>query len=149
MKTNHVPIDVEALDKWIRAQPHTNKEIAANIGKCGTFFSDVKRAGHMKPLVYNLFINTYNLPEGSFIKKEPEPAKETKPVSKKSGYWTELEVMPDKVNLTLWFSANGADIEVAHAFSKVKGNRELDLVQAISYAAHMIYKIVEQKELGK
>lgn len=39
--------------------------------------------------------------------------------------------------------------EICKAYSKVKGTRELDLMQAISYAAHMMYKFAEQKELDK
>lgn len=39
--------------------------------------------------------------------------------------------------------------EICKAASKVKGTRELDLMQAISYAAHMMYKFTEQKELNK
>lgn len=41
------------------------------------------------------------------------------------------------------------DTEIYSAASKVKGTRELDLLQAVSYAAHMMYKFAEQKELNK
>lgn len=34
-------------------------------------------------------------------------------------------------------------------YSKIKGNTDLDLMQAISYAAHMMYKLAEQEVLKK
>lgn len=36
--TTMVPIDVPALYKWLDAQPQTNAEIAASLGKGATFF---------------------------------------------------------------------------------------------------------------
>lgn len=50
-----------------------------------------------------------------------------------------------KVVLHMYFQGT----EICKAYSKVKGTRELDLMQAISYAAHMMYKFAEQKELDK
>lgn len=95
--------------------------------------------------------------------KKPEPAKpepvnaapapETAPAGQKihipaasaeTGWQTRIKVQPDKVCMTVYF--NG--MEVVQGWSKVKGDRELDLMQAISYAAHMCYKITEQKKLG-
>ena len=40
----------------------------------------------------------------------------------------------------------GSDM-IQTAFSKLKGKSSLDLMQAISYAAHMMYKMEEQKAL--
>lgn len=56
-----------------------------------------------------------------------------------------LDVSPEKVVLHMYFQGT----EICKAYSKVKGTRELDLMQAISYAAHMMYKFAEQKELDK
>lgn len=95
------------------------------------------------------------------VKPEPEPkpeppktvAPETAPAGPKmhipaasaeTGWQTRIKVQPDKVCMTVYF--NG--MEVVQGWSKVKGDRELDLMQAISYAAHMCYKITEQKKLG-
>lgn len=39
-------------------------------------------------------------------------------------------------------------VKQVEGFSRIKENKELALVQAISYAAHMCYKIVEQRKLG-
>ena len=88
---------------------------------------------------------------------KPEPPKvaapETAPAGPKmhipeasaeTGWQTRIKVTPDKVCMMVYF--NG--MEVVQGWSKVKGDKELDLMQAISYAAHMCYKIVEQRKLG-
>lgn len=64
--------------------------------------------------------------------------------SAETGWQTRIKVTPDKVCMMVYF--NG--MEVVQGWSKVKGDKELDLMQAISYAAHMCYKIVEQRKLG-
>lgn len=60
------------------------------------------------------------------------------------GWQTRIKVAPDRVCMTVYF--NG--VQVVEGWSRVKGNKELDLMQAISYAAHMCYKNTEQKKLG-
>lgn len=60
-------------------------------------------------------------------------------------YTLGLDVSPKRVVLHMYFHGT----EICNAAAKVKGTRELDLIQAISYAAHMMYKFTEQKELNK
>lgn len=60
------------------------------------------------------------------------------------GWQTRIKVNPGRVCMTVYF--NG--VPTVEGFSKVRGDKELDLMQAISYAAHMCYKIVEQRKLG-
>ena len=60
-------------------------------------------------------------------------------------YTLGLDVSPKSVVLHMYFQGT----EICKAAAKVKGTRELDLMQAISYAAHMMYKFTEQKELNK
>lgn len=88
---------------------------------------------------------------------KPEPPKvaapETAPAGPKmhipeasaeTGWQTRIKVTPDEVCMMVYF--NG--VKTVEGWSKVKGDKELDLMQAISYAAHMCYKIVEQRKLG-
>lgn len=79
------------------------------------------------------------------ILEEEKPAKPQIP----DGYRIEMELKQDRCKLTLLFRAADTDVVVATAGSWIKGNTELDIVQSISYAAHMIYKIVEQKQIEK
>lgn len=60
------------------------------------------------------------------------------------GWQTRIEVKPDRLCMKIYF--NG--VKQVEGFSRIKENKELALVQAISYAAHMCYKIVEQRKLG-
>lgn len=60
------------------------------------------------------------------------------------GWQTRIEVKHDRLCMKIYF--NG--VQQVEGFSRIKENKELALVQAISYAAHMCYKIVEQRKLG-
>lgn len=64
--------------------------------------------------------------------------------SAETGWQTRIKVQPDRLCMMVYF--NGVLVE--EGWSRVKGNKELDLMQAISYAAHMVYKNSEQRKLG-
>ena len=57
------------------------------------------------------------------------------------GYSVKLDVYPKKVRFAILFNGE----EVIHSWSGIRGARELDLMQSISYAAHMCYKQKEMK----
>lgn len=59
------------------------------------------------------------------------------------GWQCRLKTNPGKVTMTVYF--NG--VPVVEGLSKIRANTELDLMRAISYAAHMCYKLTEQKKL--
>lgn len=59
------------------------------------------------------------------------------------GWQTRIKTNPGRVSMTVYF--NG--VPVVEGLSRIKANTELDLMQAISYAAHMCYKLTEQKKL--
>lgn len=140
----YIDIDKKELEKYIRNRPEGVTKCAEMIGRGKTYFHHLFESGRMQENSYEHMCDVFGVPHNQFLRKEEEVE-----VSTKDGYWISLLTKPDRVKVTLYFSSNGADIEVAHAWSKVKGDREVDLVQAISYAAHMCYKIVEQNELGK
>ena len=150
MAGNYVKIDVEALERWLNSQPETQKALAEKIGRGQCFFSDIKRHGRMAAVVYNFFIRTFNLPDGTFIKKEhtPEPfvappQSSRTPREHEDGYWLNLRYSPTSVKVQVMYK----DESIIGAVAKIKGNTQLDFVQAISYASHMCYKFLEQKEL--
>lgn len=60
-----------------------------------------------------------------------------------AGWQTRIKTNPGRVCMTVYF--NG--VPVVEGLSRIKSNTELDLMQAISYAAHMCYKLTEQKKL--
>lgn len=150
MSNVNVKIDVPALVAWLAAQPESQADLAARIGKGANFFSRLKRSGEMRLLTYNLFVKTFNLPDDAFIKKELKPEPFVAPVQNgnyphehEDGYWLRLKYSPTNCKVQIMFK----DEVIIGAASKIKGNTELDFAQAISYAAHMCYKFLEQKEL--
>lgn len=62
-----------------------------------------------------------------------------------TGFSLDLMVKPDRVRVAVMHNGN----ELYSAFSKINGDTETKLMQAISYAAHLCYKLAEQKELRK
>lgn len=94
-------------------------------------------------MTHDLLIQVLGVEDGAFQKK-----KKAAPQEVNSGgelYTLGLDVSPERVILRLYFQGT----EICKAASKVKGTRELDLIQAISYAAHMMYKFTEQEVLNK
>ena len=97
----------------------------------------------MADYTYDLLIRELGAENGAFQKKEKAAPQEVN--SGGELYTLGLDVSPKRVVLHMYFQGT----EICKAASKVKGTRELDLMQAISYAAHMMYKFTEQKELNK
>lgn len=153
----YIAIDNNKLTEWLDSMGKTNYEIALTLGRCPSFFSHVRSAGRMQEAMYSLLCKYYDLPQDALT---PDPATATAqdpaapqiaatPTTSRIGYWTDTKIYPNKVKFSLMFSEQGVDIEVAHAYSCINGGNELALAQAISYAAHMVYKMVEQKTLDK
>lgn len=61
-----------------------------------------------------------------------------------TGYHLTLSVHPDKLR----FGVSFGEEEIVYAWSQIRGDKELDLIKSISYAAHMCYKFAEQKTLN-
>lgn len=153
----YTTIDINKLNEWLDSTGKSNYEIALTLGRGPSFFSHVRSAGRMQEAMYSLLCKYYDLPQDALTPDKPAPApviappaEEQKPTaSDKHGYWTETQIYPNKVKFSLIFSEQGVDLVVAHAYSRINGDTELALAQAISYAAHMVYKMVEQNTLEK
>lgn len=74
-------------------------------------------------------------------RRRPKRRRSTPPGGR---YSLTLQTKPDRIRLAL---CDGGK-EIFYAWSKLRGSSELDLAQAISYAAHLIYKFSEQRTLG-
>ena len=151
-ESKKVLIDGEALRKWMQGRPETRYELGEMIGKGGSYFYDVIRRGTMSIHVYRLFLKVFNLPEGSFLlPAEPEPACEPEPpavaqTESTDGWRVSLQVMPKKGKVRFAVLVNGEEMVHAHSWIKKQGDY-LSIMQAISYAAHMCYKLTEEKVL--
>lgn len=145
MKTTKVYIDVSEFRKWLKEINISQCAMSREMSGHKSSISNALTRGWMSNTLFNLVTLKYN-GDPQRLKKKPEPTKtQLNPVAKPDaiGYATSINVYPNKVRFAVIF--NG--VEIFHAYSKVKGHKEVDLVQAISYAAHMCYKQAEQNDL--
>lgn len=135
-----VKIDTGALRAWIASDGMTLQEVSGRIGRGKSYLANVVARGSMVESAYKMLCNVFCLPADAFI---PAPCAPEKPQSTE-GYTIGMDVKPDRVRLCVKFDGE----EVHHAHALIKGDTELDLLQAVSYAAHMIYKLAQQNVLG-
>lgn len=136
-----IKVDIPAVKEYIRENGMTQADICRRIGRSPNFLCS--STGDMADYTYELLVSALGVEKGAFIQKE-----KMKPQDIHRGgdlYTLGLDVTPDVVVLHMYFQGT----EICRAASKVKGRREVDLMQAVSYAAHMMYKFTEQKELNK
>ena len=134
-----IKVDIQAIKEYLRENGMTQVDVCRRIGRSPTFLCSC--TGDMAEYTYDLLIQVLGVEDGAFQKKAaPQEVNRGGEL-----YTLGLDVSPERVILRLYFQGT----EICMAASKVKGTRELELMQAISYAAHMMYKFTEQKELNK
>lgn len=142
-----VKINCEALKTWVKAQDMTASEMSYKLGKSKNYFSNLicGYTTEMPKALYDLFLHTFNLPENSFkLIEMVKPDTDTRtPKVVPNGYWLNLKYSKTAVKVQLLF---GEEV-IMGGISKIKGDTLLDFAQAISYASHMVYKFLEQKQL--
>ena len=106
------------------------------------FISKALSTGAVSERKFELLCRVLNAPAEKFMR---QASKTESRFDEQGPYSVGLVVRPDKVRLTI--RHEGQDI--LSAWSYIKGPYEADLVQAISYAAHMCYKLAEQNKLAK
>lgn len=118
------------------------KEVSHRIGRGDSYLSASIRRGVMSAAAIPLLAKELDVPQKDLILHEEEQksccAKDA--VNK---YAAQIEVSKTKLHMTLLFGGK----ELYSTYSRIKGDSELDLMQAISYAAHLMYKLAEQEEL--
>lgn len=142
-----VKIDPVELKAWAKEIGKSQNEISLSLGRSKNYLANAIYYGKMSATVFELLTLKYDVDPKRLMKKPEPPKAQPKPVAKSDaiGYATSVNVYPNKVRFAITF--NG--VEIFHAYSKVKGNKEVDLIQAISYAAHMCYKLAEQGTLDE
>lgn len=120
------------------------KEVSHRIGRGDSYLSASIRRGMMSAAAIPLLAKELDIPQKDLILHQEEKktccAKDA--VNK---YTAQIEVSKTKLHMTLLFGGK----ELYSTYSRIKGDSELDLMQAISYAAHLMYKLAEQEELKK
>lgn len=122
--------------------------VSEALGYGKSFISNALYSGRMSRAANKLLAATYGIPEDFFLAPDPPktaqpPEPKAAPQAKQMGYALRLQATDKQVFLLLEHDGE----KVGSAYSRRKDSSELALTQAISYAAHMIYKFCEQKTL--
>ena len=122
--------------------------VSETLGYGKSFISNALHSGKMSRAANKLLAATYGIPENFFLAPDPPktaqpPEPKAAPQAKQMGYALRLQVTDKQVFLPLEHDGE----KVGSAYSRRKDSSELALTQAISYAAHMIYKLYEQQTL--
>lgn len=139
---NMMNIDPERLRNFA-AKNGGLKHISLQLGYSGNYLANTADYGRMRVAVARQLSAMYGVPEDFFRAREPEKPKAAAPQAGQTGYALRLQATDKQVFLLLEHDGE----KVGSAYSKRKDNSELALTQAISYAAHMIYKFCEQRTL--
>jgi hypothetical protein len=135
-----VKIDSQKFRNWCANNHHSFKEISEAMGYSDCFISKAVSAGEMPERKFKLFLTLYGEDARTFL-PDGEP-KIMEPANLQQGpYSLGLEVKSDRVQVSIYFQG----MELYSAYAGIKGKTELDLIQSISYAAHMCYKMAEQR----
>lgn len=132
-----IMINTSALRGWLKSNNLSQTEVSRSLGSDSIIANTLSR-GWMSDTFFQLLTLKYNIAP-ALLELKSGPAK-----ALSVGYSASIQVQPDKVLFAIDYNGE----EIYHAYSKIKGDSELDLIQAISYAAHMCYKMAEQRELG-
>ena len=149
-KTAMVNFDPAYLEEFAKEQRTNLTQMSLNIGRSRAYLSWAAKDGKVSRIaadyIERLYKGKIDMDRLLMKKQKPKetPAKKDVKGVPTVGYGLTLQVFPEKV-VTI-FTFNGE--EVSRAYSKVRGKKELDLLQAISYSTHMLYKFAEQKELS-
>lgn len=145
-KTNMVEIDISATREAVYDSGKSLAVLSEEIGRCPGYLSYAVKEGRIPEYAFRRLCVLLGVSEGDLLKKQavtPPQKAEAENVSntKSIGYSIKLDVFPKKVRFAVLFNGE----EIIHAWSGIRGARELDLMQSISYAAHMCYKQKEMK----
>lgn len=139
---NMMNIDPERLRNFA-AKNGGLKHISLQLGYSRSYLSNVADYGRMRLSVARQLSAMYGVPEDFFRAREPEKPKAAAPQAGQTGYALRLQATDKQVFLLLEHDGE----KVGSAYSRRKDSSELALTQAVSYAAHMIYKFCEQQML--
>lgn len=141
--SNMMQIDAERLRRFA-AKNGGLAHISRQMGFGESYLSTIITRKKMRQSTANQLSAMYGVPVDFFRAREPEKPKAAHPAGGAGkGYTLRLAATEKQVFLLLEHDGE----KVGSAYSKRKDSSELALTQAISYAAHMIYKLYEQQTL--
>lgn len=135
-----VNLNIKELRDHLRTNRISMVELSKNMGRSESYISNVVNGNSaMSKTGYDAMCKVLGMAPGAFIAAPLPPA----PAS--GVYRLNLTYSDTKVLLQLM---RGEEV-VSGAWAIVKEPSRLGFIQAISYAAHMMYKFAEQSELNE
>lgn len=146
MPTAKVKIDPSKIRAFAKQEGKALSKLSYEIGHSASYLSSCMNAGEIPEGQYRILCKILNVSHDRFT-PDPPPVKTNFDANKVQEIDTPfsigLKIFKDRVQFTVLFDGN----PLYSSFSYIKGREETDLMQAISYAAHMAYKMAEQKKL--
>lgn len=135
-----INIDRDAIKKYCKETGITLQQFSQKIGRSNFFMYNLSKTGQIREEVYNLILKVFDLPRGTFEKSDNLMNADVKV----SGYELSVDVRLGKLCTKMSYQGN----VMYEAWAYIKGNTETDLMQAVSYAAHLMYKKAEETDIA-
>lgn len=130
-----ISINGKELRDFLKSNDLSLSQLSAFMNRSPSYISFVIRTGTMSDVAYDVMCKKLGVAPGTFRDQiDPAPM-----------YRLSLTYSDSKVLVQLM---RGEEV-VSGAWAIVKEQSELGFIQAISYAAHMMYKFAQQDDLNK
>ena len=143
-KTAMVSINSKVILDALNDRQKTARQVSMDLGRSEAYLSGIVSRKKAPKSMLPILAQVLDIPVKRLTESQ-HPKSSLAPEQAAQRYHTEIQVWPDRLRMVLFFG----DQELRSVYSKIKGDTELDLMQAISYAAHMLYKLAEQEALRK
>lgn len=128
-----IKFNSQKLRDYLNEHSMTMQGLSYEMGRSESFVSYAISRGYMSEVAYNVMCKTLGVAPRTFTEVAP------------STYHLALTYSESKVLVQLMCG----DEVVSGAWALVKEPGDLGFIQAISYAAHMMYKFAQQDDLNK
>lgn len=143
-KTAMVSINSKVILDALNDRQKTARQVSMDLGRSEAYLSGIVSRKKAPKSMLPILAQVLDIPVNRLTESQ-NPKTSLAPEQAAQRYHTEIQVWPDRLRMVLFFG----DQELRSVYSRIKGDTELDLMQAISYAAHMLYKLAEQEALRK
>lgn len=140
-KSKKVSVDPDKVKTWLKNKGLTAAQVSTASGKSERYLSNCLQNREIPLTQVQLLEALYRLKVDDIA--QTAPPEETSKSKNCAGYQVAVNVYPQAVKFTILFEGK----QIQCAWSRIKDNSEVSLFQAISYAAHMCYKLREQKAI--
>lgn len=133
----------EALDAYNAEHGTNTSELARQMGRADSYLHTIMTRGTMPSNAMKMISLLFGIKPEDYVwtheDEEPEEPETT-------GWDFQFEVLPEKGCVKAWIVQGGETL--VHGFARIKlPQTNTTIAQAVSYAAHVCYKKVEQLEL--